>query len=154
MDKQKVLDMLEELEDLLCKDIKNVVAKNDISPPDYQCLDTSVDIFKDIETIKAMIQSDYGYPEENMRGMASGNMGMNSYGYSGAQNMNSGGYMPQYYNSYDDGRYSGARGRSSNSGRYISRDDEMTAKLDNMMRTAGSEQERQIIGRMMNEIGR
>lgn len=148
---EKILEMFEDLKELLCKDIKSVIAKGDITPPDYQQLDTAVDIFKDVTTICAMLESEhYG-----TSGGYSGNSYGNSYAQGGGGNS---GYMPRYDHYTDsfisnDG-YSQARGRSPMTGRYISRDDEMNAKLSNMMATANTEQERQIIGRMMNEMGR
>lgn len=150
MEQQKIIEMFDDLEELLCKDIKSVIAKGDITPPDYQCLDTAVDIFKDSQTIKAMVKYD---TDEN------GVSGMMSHGrsYGNSYDMGNSGYMPQRYDHYTDhyvsnDGYSGARGRSPMTGRYMSRDDEMNAKLNNMMATANTEQERQIIGRMMNEM--
>ena len=42
---------IEELQNLLDKDIRGVIAKGDISPQDYQCLDVAVDISKDLAEI-------------------------------------------------------------------------------------------------------
>ena len=147
MDEKK---MFEDLKELLCKDIKSVIAKGDITPPDYQALDTAVDIYKDVTTIEAMLE--YGHGDEYMEGFASGAMGSRG-DYSAS------GRMPYYGNSWDDGMgyptgNSYARGRSAMTGRYVSRDDEMGAKLNHMMQTATSEQERQMISRIMNEMGR
>lgn len=146
----KIYETLNELDELLLKDIKKVVDKGDITPPDYQCLDTAIDILKDSQTIKAMIESGYG--EAEVSGMASGRM-MPRNSYADGNGGGNSGYMPPQYNSWDDGM-SYARGRSPMTGRYVSRDDEVTSKLGHMMQTANSEQERQMIGRLMNEIGR
>lgn len=143
--------LLNELEMLLEKDIRTVVAKGDIAPADYQCLDTAIDILKDVETVKAMWK--YDTDENGVSGMVSGRMpsgrgyGINSYEQGGGNGWNSGYYpMNSYGNSY-------ARGRSSVTGQYVSRDDEMSSKLHNMMNNAQTEQERMTIQRIMNEIG-
>lgn len=146
-DKQKELQMFAELKELLCKDIKAVIAKGDITPPDYQQLDTAVDIYKDATTICAMLE--YDMPDDYVTGYVSGAMRGNSYAQGGTSNGMSG--MLPMWDSYDDG-YSTARGRNTMNGRYMSRDDEMGAKLNHMMQTANTEQERQIISRMMNEM--
>ena len=135
--------LMHDLKDMILCDIDETVKKGQISPADYQALGEAVDIVKDIETIEAMRIYEYESPE--MSGAMSGGrmypLGrFNSYGsgYSG--------------NSY--GGYSGERGRSPRTGRYISRDDETTAKLQNMMASAQTEQERATIQRMMDELGR
>lgn len=151
--KEKELQMFDQLKELLCKDIKSVIAKGDITPPDYQALDTAVDIYKDAVTIRAMIE--YDMPDDYMQGYTSGAMRS-----SWDPNPNGVvlGVREPYYgtNSWDDGMggNSYARGRSMTTGRYVSRDDEIGSKLNHMMQTATSEQERQMISRLMNEMGR
>ena len=135
--------LMHDLKDMILCDIDETVKKGQISPADYQALGEAVDIIKDIETIEAMRNYEYETPE--MSGAMSGcrmyPMGRYNSGYSGNS-----------YNSY--GGYSGERGRSPRTGRYVSRDDETTAKLQNMMASAQTEQERATIQRMMDELGR
>ena len=135
--------LMHDLKDMILCDIDETVKKGQISPADYQALGEAVDIVKDIETIEAMRNYEYETPE--MSGAMSGGrmypMGRYNSGYSGNS-----------YGSY--GGYSGERGRSPRTGRYVSRDDETTAKLQNMMASATTEQERATIQRMMDELGR
>ena len=135
--------LMHDLKDMILCDIDETVKKGQISPADYQALGEAVDIIKDIETIEAMRNYEYETPE--MSGAMSGGrmypMGRYNSGYSGNS-----------YGSY--GGYSGERGRSPRTGRYVSRDDETTAKLQNMMASAQTEQERATIQRMMDELGR
>ena len=135
--------LMHDLKDMILCDIDETVKKGQISPADYQALGEAVDIIKDIETIEAMRNYEYETPE--MSGAMSGGrmypMGRYNSGYSGNS-----------YNSYSG--YSGERGRSPRTGRYVSRDDETTAKLQNMMASAQTEQERATIQRMMDELGR
>ena len=124
--------LMHDLKDMILCDIDETVKKGQINPADYQALGEAVDIIKDIETIEAMRNYEYETPE--MSGaMSGGRM-----------------YPMGRYNS----GYSGERGRSPRTGRYVSRDDETTAKLQNMMASAQTEQERATIQRMMDELGR
>lgn len=140
------MDWIFELEKLLEKDIRNVIAKGDISPTDYTCLDTAVDIFKDCETIRAMMEG--GYNTDDMP-VSRNSYGMNSYAMNGGNS----GYMPWMHSYGDMQGNSYARGRSSVTGQYVSRDNEMASKLRNMMNMAQTEQERDTIARVMNEMG-
>ena len=135
--------LMHDLKDMILCDIDETVKKGQISPADYQALGEAVDIIKDIETIEAMRNYEYETPE--MSGAMSGGrmypMGRYNSGYSGNS-----------YGSYGGSSYE--RGRSPRTGRYVSRDDETTAKLQNMMASAQTEQERATIQRMMDELGR
>lgn len=91
------MESLYRLEDLLCDQVDQIVAKNDITPVELERAYKVVDIIKDIETIGAMKDYDEDY---------------NSYddGMSYARNRDS------------MGRYSSRRGRRSyDSGNYSSR---------------------------------
>lgn len=90
------MESLYKLEDLLCDQVDQIVAKNDITPVELERAYKVVDIIKDIETIGAMKDYDEDY---------------NSYddGMSYARNRDS------------MGRYSSRRGRSYDSGNYSSR---------------------------------
>lgn len=129
-------EILNGIKQLALKDIKCVVDKGKIDPADYQNLDRAIDIVKDIETVGAMKQG--GYFEDD-------------YGVSGAMmpvyKMNS---MSQQPNSMSINSF--GRGRSATTGRYVSMDnDPVMGRLESMMNTAQTEQERRIIQRMMNE---
>lgn len=131
---------IEDLQALLDKDIRRVVAKGDIDPKDYQCLDVAVDISKDLCEIatKLPLMEDavngYGYNSYNS---------YNSY----ADGQNSGG------NSYYDGqRYSRTRGTGTRGGRGTSGHMSVNEKLNMMMQNAPNEQERQIISKIMKEM--
>lgn len=143
-------NLMKNLKDLVLCDIETVVKRGEIAPGDYEALGQAVDIVKDIETIEAM--KDYGEQPEEIRNMP---------GMSGAYR--SGRMMPAYQNSWGNGMdmpyqnemvydNSYERGRSPVTGRYISRDDEIHAKLGNMLSNAKTEQERAIITKMMNEL--
>lgn len=118
----KVLDELcDVLEDEL-EDIVKSARNNGMSPDELVNAYKAVDIVKDITTIKAMKEAEYG--------------GYSRDGYSGREYSNR--MMPYY--SYDDD-YSMARGRGANAmrdsrGRY-SRDDEkehLMKEMENMKR--------------------
>ena len=140
--------LMHDLKDMILCDIDETVKKGQINPADYQALGEAVDIIKDIETIEAM--RNYEYQDQEVSGAMSGGRmyPMGRYGYNNWTDGRS------YGNSYNDGNYSGARGRSARTGRYVSRDDETMAKLNNMMASATNEQERATIQRMMDELGR
>lgn len=135
--------LMYDLKDMILCDIDETVKKGQINPADYQALGEAVDIIKDIETIEAMRNYEYETPE--MSGAMSGGrmypMGRYNTGYSGNS-----------YSSYGGSSYE--RGRSPRTGRYVSRDDETMAKLNNMMASAATDQERATIQRMMDELGR
>lgn len=139
--------LMYDLKDMILCDIDETVKKGQINPADYQALGEAVDIIKDIETIEAM--RNYEYQDQEVSGAMSGGrmypMGrFNSY--------NGGGYSGNSYGSYGGTSYE--RGRSPRTGRYVSRDDETMAKLNNMMASAANDQERATIQRMMDELGR
>lgn len=136
--------LMHDLKKLVLCDIETVVKRGEIAPGDYDGLGQAVDIIKDIETIAAM--DEYGAQPEEVRltpGM-SGRMPMRIYD---SYDRGWDGNGRSYGNSYE-------RGRSPETGRYVSRDDETMAKLNNMMATAKTDQERDIIRRMMDELGR
>lgn len=141
-----------ELMKLLEKDIKKVVDQGEIKPTDYNCLSTAVDIYKDLTTIVAMEEAQQQNDSYNS---------YNSYGNGGMSGM-----MPNYREwsrdgwSMNDGGYtsrdgySGARGRSPYTGRYVSRDADPMMKLNEMMANAKTPEEQNMIRRMMDEMER
>lgn len=134
-------DLMFKLQDMILCDIDEITKKGSIKPEEYEMIGEAVDILKDLKTIEAM--DEYGESPEMS-------------GYMPRYRMN-GGYSGNY-GSYGNGNTMPAgnstmRGRDARTGRYMSRDDGTMAKLSNMMATAQTEQERQIISRMMNELG-
>jgi len=105
--------VLDDICELLEDELKEITKKGDISPVELDNVYKSVDIIKDIETVKAMKQGGYSNASDG------GSYG-NSYG-----NSYDGSYGPYY--SYNDGGmsrgdgYSERRGRDA-MGRYTSRD--------------------------------
>lgn len=63
---------LERLSERLCRDIEDSMHEERFTPAILEMLDKTVDIIKDIETIKAMDEYDYS---ENSRGMRNGYYG-------------------------------------------------------------------------------
>ena len=128
--------LMYDLKDLILCDIDTVVKKGEISPSDYEALGEAVDIIKDIETI--MVMKEYGAQPEEIRSAP----GM------------SGSYRPVSRVHWDD--YSAPRMTDTSYNRMnrASRDDEIMSKLNRMMGTAQTEQERATIQRMMDELGR
>lgn len=127
--------VLYDIEDMLVEELKKISRKEAISQTDLDNIDKLVDIIKDIETICAM--KDYGYSEDN-------------YSMTGS------------YNSYAQNDYSGRRGRDS-MGRYTSRDDgydhnrnqtSLIEDLQNRMRSARSEEEKESLRRAIDQLKR
>lgn len=141
---------IEELQALLDRDIRGVIAKGDITPKDYQCLDVAIDITKDLGEIAEGIMkmeeatsdgfsgryNDYSY---EMDGGNSGFMGRR----------NGSGYYPRMRSGArgGNGNNGGNRGNGGNSGHMGVED-----KLNVMMQNAANEQERQIISKIMKEV--
>ena len=132
---------IEELQTLLDKDIRGVIAKGDISPQDYQCLDVAIDITKDLHEIASMIpMMEEGTQRYNRNsyddGVNRGGNSDNSYGMYG-----------DYYPRMRSGARGGNNTRGMNSG-HMSMED----KLNMIMQNATTEQERQVISKLMNEM--
>lgn len=143
----------EQLKTLLEKDIRKVVEAGEIKPTDYPCLANAVDIYKDLETIIAMEQANNMEQQNSYNSYGSYGSYGNGGGMSNQQsymvpNSRDGWSMNQSY----DG-YSGARGRSPRTGRYVSRDSDPMMRLSEMMANAKSPEEQEIIRRMMDEYG-
>ena len=124
------MKVLDHIEDMLCDELEDIVAKKDLSMNSLDVIDTAVDVIKDIHTIRAMEQE---YPEDGY-----------SQGYYGR--------MPIYM--YDDGMTgnSYARGRGANAprdsrGRYMNRGYSGDTKEERhrLMDTAKDEREKEAI---------
>lgn len=133
---------IEDLQMLLDKDIRSVIAKGDITPQDYQCLDVAVDITKDLYEIASMIPM-----------MEEGTSGNSYDSYANGGNNRGGNNSGNSYGMYGDyysRTRSGARGNNrvgGNSGHMS-----MEEKLNTMMQNASNEQERQVISKLMKEM--
>lgn len=137
------MESLYRLKDLLCDQVEEIVAKNDITPTELDRVYKVVDVIKDICTIDAMESAEYDeFDEEgSYRGSYEGG------GYSGRR----GGYSraggrSNRGGSYEGG-YSGRRGGYSRAGRggnsyRMSYDDEEMSKEHMMQKIA--EMQRQL----------
>ena len=107
------MKVLEDLCDVLEDELKEIVRTGDMSPQVLDNTYKAVDILKDIETIKAMKEANYG-----------GNSYMG------------GSYMPYYEDDYSMARGRGNNAMRDNRGRY-SRDDDkehLMKEIENMKR--------------------
>lgn len=129
----------DEIKDMLCDELEDVVKKKELTPNSLELIDTAIDVIKDIHTIKAMEQE---YPDD----------GGYSQGYYGR--------MPVYM--YDDPGMSYARGRGMNAprdsrGRYYSdgRDGysgDTKEELEKLMSTAKTDRERETIRHALDNM--
>ena len=162
------------LEDQICKILK----KGDITPQELDSLYKASAIILDMETEKAMKGSEIN-EEYEMSHRGSYNMGgqsnhypwfmyhdndMSHRGNSYTMPMD---HMTTYNHAYDgayagaydasqENEYSGRRGRSMRTGRYVSRDSEkerMIGKLEDMMENAPSEKERRVLQQCVDKLG-
>lgn len=149
-----------ELMKLLEKDIRKVVDAGEIKPTDYPCLSTAVDIYKDLTTIVAMeeAQEQQQNSYNSYGGGSYGSYGNGGSGMSGRQSYMDpgmrGNWAMDSYDGYSGNGYSGARGRSPYTGRYVSRDADPMMKLNEMMANAKTPEEQNMIRRMMDEMER
>ena len=157
---------LTELKEMLEDDVKKITKKGDVSPEELSNVYKAVDIIKDIETIKAMREhgdysqegGSYGsYNSYNQEGSYrrpyysyDGNSmdGGSSMGNSMAGNsMNS--YARRGRDGDGDGRYSerGSYGYSRHTDK-----EQMIQKLEQMMKTAQTEEQKKAIMRCIDEL--
>ena len=155
---------LNELKEMLEDDVRKITKKGDISPDELNNVYKAIDIIKDVETIKAMREHGYSqegsyegsynsygsYQNSNRRpyyAYDGGSMdGGNSMGNSMAGNsMNS--YARRGRDGDGDGRYSEARGYSRHTDK-----EQMIQKLEQMMQTAQTEEQRKAIMRCIDEM--
>ena len=135
------MDALQNLKELLEKEITKVTAKGDISPTEIKTVGEAVDILKDIETICAM--KEYGNDDQSY---AMSNRGYSMDRYSSRR--------PDWDNRgmyYDDNSY-----KRDSMGRYSrhSEKEEMIDKLERKLKTAQNEQERRYIMECIEELER
>ena len=122
---------LDDLREIVTKEIDDINKKGELDENSLVCVYKLVDILKDIGEIEGQ---EMGYSSRYM--MDSGNSYRNRYSMRNRDSM--GRYSRDY--SY--------RGGYSRDGER----DEIMAKMEHMMDTAGSETERQVIQRLMNQI--
>lgn len=135
--------MYDELKDLMCGELNNIAKKGSLTKESLETAHKLASALTDIETYEAM--KNKGFSEGSYRG------GYRSY--------------DNYGGSYMGGSYDGRRGRDGdNDGRYSERggyrsydgysghDGSMVDHLEDMLRTAKSEQEREQIRRWMREM--
>ena len=125
----------EDLRAIVMKEIDEINKKGELDENTLVCAYKLIDIVKDIYEIDEKMNG--GYSQTGMYPYMTGNSYGNSYATRNRDSM---------------GRYS--RDSYGNSYRGYSRDSDadMMAKMEHMMNTAGSEQERQMIQRIMNQM--
>lgn len=128
--------VLDHIEDMLCDELEDIVKKKELTSNSLEIIDTSVDVIKDIHTIKAMEQE---YPSEDGY----------SQGYFGR--------MPIYM--YDNGMNGSSYGRGMNAprdsrGRYMSNgySGDTKDELHRLMDTAKDDREREAIRNALANI--
>lgn len=127
---------LENLHEIVMKEIDEINKKGELDENTLVCAYKLIDIVKDIHEIDSHME---GYSQTGMYPYNS--YRDNSYmGYSSRNRDSMGRYSRGYGNSY--------RGGYSRDGEH----DDLMAKMERMMNTAGSETERQVIQRIMNQM--
>ena len=138
------MESLYRLKDLLCDQVEEIVAKNDITPVELDRVYKVIDVIKDICTIDAMENAEYDEFDEEGSYAGGGYSGRRGYSRAGGRS-NRGSYEGGY-SGRRGGRYS--RAVRSNRGSYegggysgrMSYDDEemskehMMQKIDEMQR--------------------
>ena len=138
------MKVYDQIRDMLCDELEDIVRKNELTPNNLDIIDTSIDVLKDIKTIEAMEQ-EFGHSDNGY-----------SQGYYGR--------MPYYM--YDDMGMthegsSYARGRSSNAprdsrGRYMSDgySGDTKEELQRLMSAAKDDREREAIRAAIDHMNR
>ena len=167
---------LYDLKEILEDEVKSMTKKGDITPQELENAYKITDILKDIETIKAMKEAGeqgqysraYDYARDGgsydggySQRMYYDNQGMNSRDYSQARRGRDGDGDGKYSedNSYARdrdamGRYTSRDGGSYGSYDYSRHDnkEQMIAKLNQMMQSAGSDKEREAIRQCISKL--
>lgn len=143
---------LRELKETLEEEIKKIAKKNDITPAELENATKAVCLIEKIKMIERLDMDDADYSEGSY---SNARMRMN---YSNEYGDNSRGR----YGSYNDSSY--RRGRSTTTGRYMSRDnyddgysghsirDRMIDKLESMIDEAKTEHEKQVVMEWINRL--
>ena len=158
---------LENLKELYLEEIKKINKKGELTPVDAEAAKKALEAIEKINEICESYNDDEGYSERRypMRSMNRNNRSYDNGRYSEGMR-----YMPNHYMYRDsmmpemnDGYYndwntrSDRRGRSSTTGRYISRNhettvDHMIQKLEKMKMDAPSDATRMAIDRAIDEL--
>ena len=165
----------DQLKDLLDDQICKILKKGDITPQELDSLYKASAIMLDMETEKAMKQSEGAEEYEMSRRNMGGNSNHypwfmyhdndmshrgNSYTMPMSHNMDTynHAYDGAYAGAYDasqENEYSERRGRSARTGRYVSRDSEkerMLNKLEDMMEDATTEKQRRALQQCIDKL--
>lgn len=140
----------EDLRAIVMKEIDEINKKGELDENTLVCAYKLIDIVKDIHEIDEKMNEVSGYSQG---GMYPYMYAMEGNSYRG--NNNSYGYGNSYANRNRDsmGRYSRDNSYNSYRGGYSREgDSDVMAKMEHMMNTAGSETERQMIQRIMNQL--
>jgi len=143
------MKVYDKIEDMLCDELEHIAEQKELTPNALDTLDVSIDILKDIKTIKAMDQE---YPEDGYSQGYYGRMPIYMYDDMG---------MGQGGNSYARGRGSNAqrdsRGRYMSAGGYSRNDGysgDTKEELQRLMSTAKNEREREAIRNALDHMDR
>lgn len=164
----------DELKQILDEQICKILKKGDITPQELDSLYKASAIMLDMETEKAMKESEEGGYSQRMSYMNGQSnhypwfmyqdRGMSNRGNSYSMNMNTydNAYDGAYDGAYDasqENNYSGRRGRSSRTGRYVSRDsgysrdkERMIEKLEEMMDEVATDKERRALQQCVDKL--
>lgn len=129
------------IEDMLCDELEHIATQKELTPNDLDTLDVSIDILKDIKTIKAMDQE---YPDD---GYSQGYGRMPVYMYDDMG-------MGQRGNSYARGRDSRGRYMSNGYSRNDGYSGDTKEELQRLMSTAKNEREREAIKNALDHMDR
>lgn len=149
---------MEDLREIVTKELDEINKRGELDEPTLKCVYQLVDILKDIGEIEGQemgyAEMMYPYAMESRESYRGGNSNRYSgAGYSNRQRRDS---MGRFSNAYGGGSNAYAGGGSNAYGgsyRGYSRDGEdIMAKMERMMDTAGSETERQMIQRIMSQM--
>ena len=135
---------LKELKEMLEDDVRKITKKGDITPDELNSVYKAVDIIKDVETIMAMREhgdysQDGSYGSYNSYNNMSNRASYNSY---------DGSYARRGRDGDNDGRYNESR---DNYSRHTDRE-QMIQKLEQMMQTAQTDEQRKAIRRCIEEM--
>lgn len=144
-----MMKALEKLRETLCEELDKVAKKNDMSAGDLEVTHKLTDTIKNIDKIMMLEDGEEGYSQDG------GWMARGTYG-SGNSYANRGKHYVRGHYSRADGRRmdSYARDGGYNRDGYSRADgrEAMMNKLEEMMRNAGTDRERDAIRRCMDEI--
>jgi len=133
--------ILYNIKDLIDDELKEISKKGELTDTDLENVYKMVDICKDITTIEAMKESRYS------RDYSSENYPMSNDGsYRSYRGSYEGSYARRGRDGDGDGRYSERGGYSGHT------TEQTREKLEAMMHKAGSEQERESIRRILDQL--